>query len=245
MISGKPSIRPQGPDQETGEIVRQRLTAMPAVPGAFLRRLVQCARNGLPDNGGIIGTAGSTTCNGIANDLTPLLTPTRHQGRIGTTTRIDHRSVRHGGTQNTRMRIAIIVNRMQRGGDHLLQVLARAARIAQMNIHFLARFFNESQKAGALIRIVKIESPVPEPGFARDILRARRVIAALDKELARGAFDLGKTLGLAPHPAVFGFGGVYSGAVHDATFGMCEPLSTRPGDGAAFGRTSKIDAAVQ
>ena len=43
-----------------------------------------------------------------------------------------------------------------------------------------------------------------EAGFARDVLRPGGVIAALDKEFARRAFDLGKAFGLAPRAAAFG-----------------------------------------
>ncbi|MEJ0041490.1 MAG: hypothetical protein WDM81_04500 [Rhizomicrobium sp.] len=42
---------------------------------------------------------------------------------------------------------------------------------------------------------------MPQPGLARDVLRPRRVIAALDEQLARGALQLGETFGLTPYRA--------------------------------------------
>ena len=49
----------------------------------------------------------------------------------------------------------------------------------------LPRLFDKGQKTGALVWIVQIESAVSQPCFARNILRSRRIIAALDKQFAR------------------------------------------------------------
>jgi hypothetical protein len=85
-------------------------------------------------------------------------------------------------------------------------------------VQFRPRIFDEGEKARPLVGIVKIKGAVAEPRFARNILRARRVIAALDEQFARGLLDLGQALGLAPRGPGIVEGLVEHGNAHVPTF---------------------------
>ena len=64
------------------------------------------------------------------------------------------------------------------------------------------RILHEGQEARPLVGEVQIERAVAEAGFARDVLRTGRVIAALDEQLARRALQLRQAFRLAPRRTV-------------------------------------------
>src|SRR5476649_796919 len=99
------------------------------------------------------------------------------------------------------MAVGIFINRGQAGGDTLLQAGARNTAGLDMVIQFLARVGDKGKEAGALVGIVQIESAVPQPRLAGNVLRPGCVIAALDEQFARRQFQPRQTFRLAASAA--------------------------------------------
>jgi len=107
----------------------------------------------------------------------------------------------------------IFVDSFQIGGDRVLE--RRRGRLARLHVfvEFFAGVVDESEEASLLVGIVQIEGAMAEAGFAGDVLRPGGVIAALDKQLARSAFQLRKAFRFAA-----GGAGVFRSLVESRLF---------------------------
>ena len=70
--------------------------------------------------------------------------------------------------------------------------------ILQKDFELVGGLLGEGQEAIELVFEMEIERAVANTGLARNILRARLVIAALDKQLARRGHQLAAAFKLAP-----------------------------------------------